>query len=781
MLVLTFSPQDDPESPNSEIHFALKASDDMSLFRVETVSRGMGRIYPATSLKGKYGNYSLTVVAEDRGDQVNAREATYQICVQDFNDNAPQFVFPSTNHTIRVPENATLGTEVITVRAVDTDIGSNGLVRYTIRKDPLGNHNTFTIDPVTGVITLTKPLDRERQKIYELRVEAGDSGVPTPLQSDLDLTILVRNVNDHQPQFILDQFKVNFTENKPAGQERVKIINTVDLDDENEDDIKTDVCYFVVGNNEAGLFDVNPYTHDIMTTKALDREEQESHVIIIKATEECHHKPQEVQEFDPSDDSLLQVIIFVNDQNDNSPEFNQDMFTGGISTDIDFGTAFMQVKAVDADYGMNAELEYFICSKVMPIVYEGMDLNTTTAFVMDPVTGEIILNFDPQKNQKGYFGFDVCVRDIGGKTDKAQVYIYLLREDQRVKFVLRNHPEEIRARLVEFRSVLADITTSIVNVDQIKVHENFDGTIDKTKTDVLLHFVNPEDNTIIEAGEVIQALDYNTEQLDPFFKEYNVLQTEAVAASQLSEKSSPEMMVILWLVGVIVFLSVTLIVVICICLSQNYRYNRKLRAATTAAFGSQAASDIIVKNESVVPNTNRHAMEGSNPVWMTGYDNWQVEEEEEEVEHEDSGKEENFDNFDSLDANVLNDSYEEGSNNNRKDSPPGPYDDGESEVPDHLRGDVLYSRSYHSGGGSTLLMSSTKDLDPDHDSQSSGRGSGSRAGSAYDKNKFGSINRNLSALFPAGMPPVEKLNNPLASSRLTLHGYEDVSIPRTEL
>ena len=68
------------------------------------------------------------------------------------------------------------------------------------------------------------------------------------------------------------------------------------------------------------------------------------------------------------------------------------------------------------------------------------------------------------------------------------------------------------------------------------------------------------------------------------------------------------------------------------------------------------------------------------------------------------------------------------------------------------------------------------------ESHSSGRGSGSRVGSAYDsRNKFGSINRNLSALFPAGMPPVEKLHNPLASSRLTLNGYEDVSIPRTEL
>ena len=66
---------------------------------------------------------------------------------------------------------------------------------------------------------------------------------------------------------------------------------------------------------------------------------------------------------------------------------------------------------------------------------------------------------------------------------------------------------------------------------------------------------------------------------------------------------------------------------------------------------------------------------------------------------------------------------------------------------------------------------------PDRESsESSGRGSGSRAGSALDRNRYGSINRNLSALFPAGMPPVEKLNNPLAAT-----GGEDGGIPRTEL
>ena len=50
---------------------------------------------------------------------------------------------------------------------------------------------------------------------------------------------------------------------------------------------------------------------------------------------------------------------------------------------------------------------------------------TTRPFVIEPMTGEIILNFDPQINQKGYFDFTVKVRDIGNYDDYAQVYIYL--------------------------------------------------------------------------------------------------------------------------------------------------------------------------------------------------------------------------------------------------------------------------------------------------------------------------------------------------------------------
>ena len=80
------------------------------------------------------------------------------IVQQDFNDHAPIFVSPPRNQTIRVFENASLDSEVTRVKAVDVDIGSNGAVRYRLRQDPLGNHRSFAVDEVTGVITLKREL-----------------------------------------------------------------------------------------------------------------------------------------------------------------------------------------------------------------------------------------------------------------------------------------------------------------------------------------------------------------------------------------------------------------------------------------------------------------------------------------------------------------------------------------------------------------------------------------------------------------------------------------------
>jgi hypothetical protein len=443
------------------------------------------------------------------------------------------------------------------------------------------------------------------------------------------------------------------TENKAAGAERRPLLETVDEDlaaDDNDDGSEeeggrqSDICYFLVGGNERGLFDVNPATHELTAMRPLDREEAASHRLLVWATEDCSSRqtPPPLLLNPDTNDSLLHVLVNVVDVNDNVPEFTQALFTGGVSTDVAFGTEFMRVEAIDRDEGPHAEIEYFVCGEMEVINAEGFGPSSRQPFLADPVSGGILLNFDPQPHQKGYFSFNVCARDRAGTTDavaQAAVTVYLLREDQRVRFVMRSQPEEIRARAAEFSSMLANATGAIVNVDRFQVHTSDEDSsvVDTSKTDVLLHFVHPANNSVMEVADILRTLDYRTAELGPFFKEFDVLQTDGggpaagyTAVVSAAARSTTETMIMFWLVGGCVFLGLILCVVLVICLSQRTRYARKLKALATQAVetvqqgGSSSASNCGLANGTLghridlVPNTNKHAGEGSNPIWLTG-------------------------------------------------------------------------------------------------------------------------------------------------------------------
>ena len=276
---------DDGRLPNGKIDFEIEGGNEDGLFRLHSDESGSGvaKVFPERSLKGFYGNYTLQIKAKDRGIPENVAFGSYSICVQDFNDNTPEFV--SENFTVRVPENATVGSEVVRVRATDTDIGSNGEVRYEIRRDLTGNFKKFNIDPITGMIKVADPLDREQQAVYVLRIKAYDLGIPTALSSDMDLTIYVTNVNDNKPQFLEDLFVANFTEHRALGLERVRLPLTVDGDDEDPSE-QRGVCYFIVGgDDDDNAFSLHPTTHDLITSKILDRELKSTYDLVVRATD----------------------------------------------------------------------------------------------------------------------------------------------------------------------------------------------------------------------------------------------------------------------------------------------------------------------------------------------------------------------------------------------------------------------------------------------------------------------------------------------------------------
>ena len=94
--------------------------------------------------------------------------------VVQFDENRPFFEPDEGNAT--VPEDSEIGHSITQVQAMDDDVedvsGIHAEVRYNIRNDPY--NGLFVVNPVTGVVTLNGPLDRETKDQYTLLIEATD-------------------------------------------------------------------------------------------------------------------------------------------------------------------------------------------------------------------------------------------------------------------------------------------------------------------------------------------------------------------------------------------------------------------------------------------------------------------------------------------------------------------------------------------------------------------------------------------------------------------------------
>lgn len=63
---------------------------------------------------------------------------------------------------------------------------------------------------------------------------------------------------------MVDIFKIDFTEEQPAGSETVQLPETVDRDEVDDlDDPPTQVCYFIISGNDDGLFILDIFRHEL--------------------------------------------------------------------------------------------------------------------------------------------------------------------------------------------------------------------------------------------------------------------------------------------------------------------------------------------------------------------------------------------------------------------------------------------------------------------------------------------------------------------------------------
>lgn len=204
-VVFTAHATDADSGPNSYVEYSLRGPFG-NKFSIGTINGDVKLVGELD--REELANYTLTVVATDKGELPLSSTMDVTMIVLDVNDNTPSF---SQNiYDIEIEENTLTGTDVLQVFASDADEGTNGQIRFSIIG---GNTNTdFRIDSVTGIISVAKQLDREVRSSYSLVVQAADRG-SSPRVDRTTVNIVLMDVNDCPPKFELSPYTVNVQEN----------------------------------------------------------------------------------------------------------------------------------------------------------------------------------------------------------------------------------------------------------------------------------------------------------------------------------------------------------------------------------------------------------------------------------------------------------------------------------------------------------------------------------------------------------------------------------------
>ncbi|XP_078684144.1 protein dachsous-like [Branchiostoma floridae x Branchiostoma belcheri] len=428
---------DNDEGENGRVSYEIMQG---NLYGTFGVDRNTGRIFTAKELDFELNaRYRLVVQAQDNNARSQQSSTIYvNINVIDINDNAP--TFRSDPVMFGLQENTAVNSTVWTFSATDVDSGRNGAVRYRIM-DQLPNGNNFRIDPVTGALQTTTPIDREQTSQFTLVVEATDQPVNLSHARTKTTTarILVEDMNDNTPVFV-SRTETYVMEDEPVGYHVMYDMNdntpvfvsrteTYVMEDEPvgyhvmyviavDDDFGDNgrLTYQIASGNQGGKFLLDPNTGLLAIERRLDRETESRYVLNVTATDHGT----------PSRAASVRITIHVRDVNDNQPRFLQDTYQASVSENQDPGTSVIQITALDADAGTNGVLTYNIPRGVAEdrFTIEEQTGVIRTAFRLDREEQDsyIVTAYARDGAYPSRFGFASVVVSVLDTNDHAPVF-----------------------------------------------------------------------------------------------------------------------------------------------------------------------------------------------------------------------------------------------------------------------------------------------------------------------------------------------------------------------
>ncbi|XP_029020955.1 protocadherin gamma-A5-like isoform X34 [Betta splendens] len=263
---------------------------------------------------------------------------TVTVEITDINDNPPKFERDEMKY--EVSESALAGARFVLEKAVDDDVGVNGLNSYAL--NPSDNFAIKTISRGDGSkhveMILQKPLDREKNEYVSLVLTALDGGEPQ-LSGTMAITITVLDVNDNPPVCSKQEYKASVAENAPVGTVITRIKAT-DVDKGNNGK----VTYTIPKSTAAQLFEINVENGEVTLTGNIDYEKKRFYELDVQVSDQGGLS------------DACKVIVDVTDTNDNPPSINIMSKSNSVSESVKIGTVVTMLNIQDPDSNENGKV-----------------------------------------------------------------------------------------------------------------------------------------------------------------------------------------------------------------------------------------------------------------------------------------------------------------------------------------------------------------------------------------------------------------------------------------
>ncbi|XP_020484817.2 protocadherin-7b isoform X3 [Labrus bergylta] len=327
-------------------------------------------------------------------------------------------------------------------------VAGSGEVTFTLES----GSDFFKIDNITGELTTNeRRIDREKLQQCQMIFDENECfidfevSVIGPAQSWVDLfegKVIILDINDNTPSFPSPVLTLSVEENRPIGTLYLlptatdrdfgrNGIERYELIQDNGENLRrlgssgdsfSGKRRFEEGASRSSVFELQVAdTTDgekqpqLIIKGALDREQRDSYELTLRVRDGG----------DPPRSSQAILRVMITDVNDNSPRFEKSVYEADLPENSSPGAPILQLKAADADVGVNGQIEY---------VFGAATESVRRLLRLDESTGWLSVLHRIDREEVSQLRFTVMARDRGQppKMDKATVVLNIKDENDNV-------------------------------------------------------------------------------------------------------------------------------------------------------------------------------------------------------------------------------------------------------------------------------------------------------------------------------------------------------------